>query len=188
MPSDTVDLDMVRSALAGRLTYDAAGNGRYRMASVLVVIYGSEPRVIMTVKPRSLRLHAGEVSFPGGKSEEGDADLLDTALRETREEIGLEIGREQVTGRLDDVITLNSGFRITPLVAVVDGIPPLSANREVQEILRIPLEPFLGTMEDDHTPEHRSIGEMYTFMYRGKVVWGASARILRQIVKLVESR
>ena len=89
-----VDLRLIKSTLAGGFDPTAAGGG-YRPASVLVVIYGSEPRVIMTEKPRSLKIHAGEISFPGGKREGRDRDLLDTALRETAEEIGLAVRREQ---------------------------------------------------------------------------------------------
>ena len=63
----------------------------------------------MTEKPKDLKVHAGEISFPGGKPEESDKDLLDTALRETEEEIGLHILRDQVIGQLEPVTTLNSG-------------------------------------------------------------------------------
>ncbi|MBT8251317.1 MAG: NUDIX domain-containing protein, partial [Nitrosopumilus sp.] len=61
---------------------------KYRLASVLVVIYGKEPLIVMTEKPQDMKFHAGEISFPGGKLEDDDSDLLDTALRETSEEIG----------------------------------------------------------------------------------------------------
>ena len=175
-----VDLRLIKSTLAGGFDPAAAGGG-YRPASVLVVIYGSEPRVIMTEKPRSLKIHAGEISFPGGKREGRDRDPLDTALRETAEEIGLAVRREQVIGQLASVTTLNSGFVISPFVAVLDDIPTLSANPEVQEILRIPLEPFLKTMADDPAREHRLLEGMYTFEHGGRIIWGASARILRQI-------
>lgn len=174
----------VKSALKGRLA-SVASDDRYKQASVLVLLYGREPRIVMTVKPKNLRIHAGEVSFPGGKHEKYDADLLDTALRETREEIGLNVRRDQVIGQLKDVTTLNTGFRITPFVAVLDEILPLSANHEVQEILHIPLGPLLNTIEDDTDPKHRFIREMYTFRHGDRIVWGASARILRQVATLL---
>ena len=180
-----MDLDRLRAVLSGPLETETPA-GEYREAAVLVAIYGREPRVVMTVKHEGLRVHAGEVSFPGGKREVGDSDLLDTALRETREEIGLEIPRRLVSGRLSDVVTLNSGFRIAPFVAVLDAIPPLLPSGEVGQILRMPLGPLLRTLEDDRRPEHRSIGGMYTLRYRDRVVWGASARILRQVALLVE--
>ncbi len=157
-----------------------------RLASVLAIVYGGKPCIIMTEKNRNLRIHAGEISFPGGKHERQDDDLLDTALRETREEIGLDVDRALVVGQLDCVETLNTNFRITPFAAVLDGIPRLSASGEVRRILHIPMEPFLETMSRDDNPEYRDMGEMYKFQYRDKTVWGASARILRQIALLLK--
>jgi 8-oxo-dGTP pyrophosphatase MutT (NUDIX family) len=141
----------------------------------------------MTEKPKHMKFHAGEISFPGGKLESDDSDLLETALRETQEEIGLTINRDQVIGQLNSVITLNSGFSILPFVSVVDEIPPLSANAEVENIFRIPLESFLKTMARDPDPSHNLIQEMYTFDFEGKTVWGASARVLKQIADCLNS-
>ena len=159
----------------------------YRLASVLVVIYGQKPVIVMTEKPKHMKFHAGEISFPGGKLDTADSDLLETALRETREEIGLTITRKQVIGQLDPVVTLNSGFMILPFVAVVDSIPALSANAEVEEIFHISLDSFLETMARDPDPSHNLIQEMYTFEYQSKIVWGASARILKQIQECLKS-
>jgi 8-oxo-dGTP pyrophosphatase MutT (NUDIX family) len=135
----------------------------------------------MTEKPDHLNIHAGEISFPGGKWIKEDDDLLDTALRETREEIGLNLPRDSVVGQLDNVKTLNSGFIITPFISIIDNITKLQANSEVKTILHIPLVPFLQTMANDTDPNHKSLQEMYTFTYENKIVWGASARILKQI-------
>ena len=145
-----------------------------------------DPIIVMTEKPKHMKFHAGEISFPGGKLDDSDSDLLETALRETREEIGLTINRDQVIGQLDSVITLNSGFLILPFVSVIDKIPELSPNSEVEKIFHIPLESFLKTMARDPDPTHNIIQEMYTFEYEHKIVWGASARILRQIQNLLK--
>jgi len=161
-------LDDLKSILSSPIISKPEFNEKYRLASVLVVIYGENPIV-------------GEISFPGGKFDTDDSDLLETALRETSEEIGLTITRDQVIGQLESVITLNSGFLITPFVSVIDEIPPLSANSEVEQIFHIPLEPFLKTMAPDPDPTHNIIQEMYTFEYQNQMVWGASARILKQI-------
>ena len=115
------------------------------------------------------------------KLDPNDADLLDTALRETSEELGLVIARDQVIGQLEPVVTLNSGFLILPFVSVIKEIPTLSANAEVEKVLYIPLESFLKTQARDADPSHNLIQEMYTFEYQNKIVWGASARILKQI-------
>ena len=141
----------------------------------------ASPKIIMTKKPESMKLHAGEIAFPGGKFDASDSDLLETALRETGEEIGLHISRNQILGQLDPVKTLNSGFFILPFVCILKEIPPLVSNSEVEKIFHIPLEPLLDTMLKDSDPDHNLIDEMYTFEYRSQIVWGASARILQQI-------
>ena len=174
-------LDDLKSTLSSPISTKLESNGKYRLASVLVVIYGENPIVVMTEKPKHMKFHAGEISFPGGKFDANDSDLLETALRETSEEIGLTITRDQVIGQLESVITLNSGFLIAPFVSVIDEIPPLSANSEVEQIFHIPLETFLKTMAPDPDPSHNIIQEMYTFEYQNQIVWGASARILKQI-------
>ena len=174
-------LDELKSIFSSPINPMIKTDGEFRLASVLVVIYGKEPIVVMTEKPKHMKFHAGEISFPGGKFDANDSDLLETALRETSEEIGLTITRDQVIGQLESVITLNSGFLITPFVSVIDDIPSLSANSEVEQIFHIPLEPFLKTMAPDPDPSHNILQEMYTFEYQNQIVWGASARILKQI-------
>ncbi len=180
-------LEEIKSLLSTPINPILEKNEKYRLASILVVIYGQEPIVVMTEKPKDMKFHAGEISFPGGKLEKNDSDLLETALRETREEIGLEISKDDVVGQLDPVITLNSGFMILPFISVVDSIPKLSANREVEKIFHIPLEPFLKTMAHDPDPTHNIIQEMYVFEYQKQIVWGASARILKQIQSSLKS-
>jgi len=175
-------LDNLRSRLTSKINPVLDDNGKNKLASILVVIYGEPPIIVMTEKPKHMKFHAGEISFPGGKLDFNDSNLLETALRETREEIGLSIRPEQVIGQLNPVITLNSGFTILPFVSVVDEIPPLLANAEVEKIFHIPLEPFLRTMANDPDPTHNLIQEMYTFEFQGKIIWGASARVLKQIV------
>ena len=182
-----MQLDDLKSRLSTTLNPVIETDGKYRLASILVVIYGDDPIIVMTEKPKHMKFHAGEISFPGGKLDSEDSDLLETALRETREEIGLSISKEQVIGQLDPVVTLNSGFLILPFVSVVNQIPNLSANAEVEKIFHIPLETFLKTEAKDPDPSHNLIQEMYTFEYQNQIVWGASARILKQIQDCLKS-
>jgi 8-oxo-dGTP pyrophosphatase MutT (NUDIX family) len=180
-------LNDIKSVFTTKINPVLENNGKNKLASILVVIYGESPIIVMTEKPKHMKFHAGEISFPGGKLDSNDSDLLETALRETREEIGLSIRKDQVIGQLDTVITLNSGFTILPFVSVVDEIPPLSPNAEVETIFHIPLEPFLKTMANDPDPTHNLIQEMYTFEFQGKIIWGASARVLKQITEGLKS-
>ena len=158
---------------------------RNKLASVLIIIYGDKPEILMTKKPITLTQHGGEISFPGGKISEIDDDLLDTALRETKEETGLKILRDNVIGQLKQVTTLNSGFTIVPFVCMLDSIGRLVPNSEVDSFLHIPLLPFLETLESDLDPKHNSIQEMYTYTFERNLIWGASARMLKQITDIL---
>jgi len=184
-----MDTEQIRSVLTSEIkTMPPADLDGNELASVLIIIYGESPFVIMTKKASNLKVHAGEIAFPGGKWCEKDQDLLETAIRETKEELCLEVSKEQVVGQLDSVITLNSKYKITPFIAILDTIPSLKTNSEVESILHIPLISFLNTMADDNLPEHRSIKEMHTFSFEKYHVWGASARMLRQINVLLSEK
>jgi 8-oxo-dGTP pyrophosphatase MutT (NUDIX family) len=150
-------------------------------AAVLVVIYGKDHKIIMTEKPKTMTQHAGEISFPGGKLAEHDENLLETAIRETKEEISLLISKEQIIGQLNPVRTRNSGYTIIPFVAIIDDVSSLNPNSEVEEILHIPIIQLLKTLEIDKDENHRALFEAYILKYHEKIIWGASARILKQI-------
>jgi 8-oxo-dGTP pyrophosphatase MutT (NUDIX family) len=174
-------LEKIKSILTTQLDLLPRIDEKNKIASVLIVIYGSEPKLLMTKKSHILKIHAGEIAFPGGKHDPEDHDLLETALREAREEVNLSIRNEHVIGQLEPVTTLNSKFTIHPFVAVVKRLPRLKDNLEVESILNIPLFPLLQTLSHDTDPAHQSIKEMYTFTYQDHVIWGASARMLKQI-------
>ena len=173
--------DKLKSILSTPINPAIQSDMDYRLAAVLVIIYGKTPLIIMTEKPKSMKFHAGEISFPGGKLDTNDSNLLDTALRETSEEIGLNVSKNEIVGQLNPVKTLTTGFLILPFVCMLEQIPPLVTNSEVEKILHIPLSPFLQTVAKDCDPSHNLMNEMYTFEYQKQIVWGASARILKQI-------
>lgn len=176
-----MNLEEIKGALTTTVMPSVKESGKNKIASVLIVLFGSEPKVLMTKKSKILKIHAGEVAFPGGKFEKHDVDLLDTAIRESREEINLSITRDHVIGQLLPVTTLNSGFVIVPFVAVVKRLPRLKDNPEVESILQIPLKELLHTLENDKDPLHQSLMEMYVLKYHEHIIWGASARMLKQI-------
>jgi len=182
-----MNLDDLKPMLSTQLNPVLNNSENYKLASILVVIYGNSPFIVMTEKPKHMKFHAGEISFPGGKLDSSDSNLLETALRETSEEIGLTIRKDQVIGQLNPVVTLNSGFMILPFISVIDKISKLSPNAEVKKIFHIPLTSFLKTMKNDPDPSHNLIQEMYTFEFQGKIVWGASARVLKQIADCLKS-
>ncbi len=172
---------MLKEQLSSKIFPEPKHDGKTKLASVLVIIYGTEPKVLMIEKSKKLNIHAGEIAFPGGKWMEVDNDLLETALRETREEIGLNVSRKNDIGQVENVVTLNSGFTISSFLSILDDIPQLKINSEVKSVLHIPLIPLLNTLSDDQDPNHKSIQEMYKFLFNDEVIWGASARILKHL-------
>jgi len=182
-----LELEKIKNTLSGSISSQVPRNSKTKLAAVLIVIYGPEPSVIMTERPKTMDHHAGEISFPGGRWEEDDSDLLATAIRETREEIGVEISNTQVIGQLKPVTTLNSGFTIAPFVTIQEKIPLIRITAEIESILQIPLIPLLKTMDKDEDPAHNSIQEMYTFKFQNHLIWGASARMLNQIANALSA-
>ena len=153
-------------------------------AAVLVILYirFHQPHVLLIERSRHLRLHAGQISFPGGIFETGDENLLTTALRETCEELALDIKASQVLGLLPGVQTL-TGYGIAPFIAILDQLPPYHPNpSEVQKVLEIPLLPLLST-------HHREMGypaekKMVAYWHLQYRVWGATAKILHNVGKI----
>ncbi|MGB9125034.1 MAG: CoA pyrophosphatase [Nitrosotalea sp.] len=181
---DTVEL---KQMLTNSIMPNVSDNAKSKLAAVMIIIFGNEPMLLMTERPKTMNYHAGEISFPGGMWKEADGDLLGTAIRETSEELGIEISRSLVIGQLKTVTTLNSGFTITPFITILDELPSIIPNSEIASVLRIPLFSLLQTIEDDKDPSHKSILEMYTFKFNNHLIWGASARMLKQILVKISS-
>jgi len=111
-----------------------------------------------------------------------------TALRETFEEIGLQQENAEILGKLDDAVTISSKYLITPIVAEIACPYPFSINKEeIEELIEIPLEAFLD--EDRWTEETYSSGNKrvpsYRFEYEGRIIWGATARIMTQFLDIL---
>ncbi len=178
-----MSLDQLKKLLSSNIS-PHIDDQNTKHAAVLVVIYGHDPKIIMTQKPNTMQQHAGEISFPGGKLAQDDENLLSTAIRETKEEVSLEVLQDQVIGQLRPVQTRNSGFTIIPFVAILQDIPDLKPNSEVAEILYIPLLQLLNELRIDDDVNHRALFEAYVATYQDKIIWGASARILKQLADI----
>ena len=177
-----MSVEKIRESLTSEIYPVLEENYETKLASVLIIIFADSPKILMIKKPITMNHHGGEIAFPGGKISDEDNDLLDTAIRETKEETGIIVQRGEILGQLKPVTTLNSGFTILPFVCMLNEIKNLRPNSEVDEFLEIPLMQFLQTLADDSDPEHNSIQEMYTFTFEKHLIWGASARMLKQIV------
>ena len=179
-------INKIRDLLTSGIKPVIENDEKNKLAAVLIIIYGKIPKILMTKKPITMSQHGGEISFPGGKISDSDNTLLDTAIREAAEETGLKIPKDLVIGQLKQVTTLNSRFTILPFICILDEIPELISNSEVETFLKIPLIPLLETLESDLDPDHNSIQEMYTFMFESNLIWGASARMLKQITDILK--
>jgi 8-oxo-dGTP pyrophosphatase MutT (NUDIX family) len=157
-------------------------------AAVLVILHYhaaavTTPRLILTKRSANLRTHKSEISFPGGRHSPGEdrGNLLHTALRETREEIGLEFAENEVLGSLKPVNTMTSNHHIVPFVTVQDRLAEQKmAPEEVEKIIDAPLIETLQTMSPDMS--HRVLAkDACQFNYGEDIIWGATARILKQL-------
>ena len=176
-----MNLEQIKNSLASKISPVLSKSEKTKLSSVLIIIFDNTPKILMIKKPITMNHHGGEIAFPGGKISNEDYDLLDTAIRETQEETGIIVNREDIIGQLKPVTTLNSGFTILPFVCILDEIKELTPNSEVDEFLEIPLMPLLQTLAKDLDQEHNSIQEMYTLTFEKHLIWGASARMLKQI-------
>ena len=163
-------------------------------AAVLIPIYQSDgtPHVLLTLRTETVEHHKGQISFPGGAHDADDLDLVATALRETEEEIGLRREHVEVWGQLDDIVTI-SNFIVSPYVGLVTGPAPYPfapSEIEVAELLAVPL-PHLHDPSTLHTEPALWRDRLVpppSYRFGEHVIWGATARVLRQFLELVASR
>lgn len=155
--------------------------GRLAPAAVLVaIVMRDEPTILLTERTEHLATHAGQVSFPGGRIDDGDVDAVAAALREAQEEIGLDAAFISPLGYLDPFETI-SAFRVLPVVAQVRPGFELTLNPgEVAEAFEVPLSLFLdrGAHRVQYIEYRGMRREIHEFDYAGHRIWGATAAML----------
>lgn len=177
-----MDLEAVRRALAAAAAREQSAE---RSAAVAAVLREGERGPEALFIRRGERVGdpwSGHMAFPGGRHEPHDRDLLATALRETREEVGLDLTNARMLGRLDDVETHQRGLVVRPYVFELRELPRLAVpNVEVAEALWVPLAPmYRGERDTTYAYEHE--GRAYRFPgydVEGRIVWGLTYRMLR---------
>lgn len=175
--------------LVGDKAFENRWNPNRKNAAVLVPIIPREngAHLLFTVRSNDMPSHAGQVSFPGGKVEEYDADRAATALREAHEEVNIAPDAVDVVGNLG-VHQGGLGFSVTPVIGFVDPSADIRAcPREVDEVFEAPLSHFLNA--ENHIIEertHKDISyKMFAVPYEGYHVWGLTAGILRTLLDVL---
>lgn len=191
----TPDLASIRAALEGRRPREATGPEVERRAAVAAVIRGAHPR---SDEPEVLLIRraehpedpwSGHMALPGGRHDPTDRDLLHTAVRETMEEVGLDLAHAgRLLGRLDDVPAVArgrpTGMAIAPFVFELGGPPPeLVPNYEVQEVLWAPLGPLMRGEASTTIayPGREGTLHLPAFDVEGRIVWGLTYQMLQHL-------
>lgn len=152
-------------------------------AVLMPITLASDPEFILTMRPKTMPTHAGEVAFPGGRHEKGET-IRDTAFREAHEEVGLVPEAIELLGQLSPLAS-SHGMKVTPYVGLVAADFPLVADsREVDEIFRVPIQFFLDT-PPQLTQPIKILGHHFrlpNYYYGDKRIWGLSAMMIIELL------
>jgi 8-oxo-dGTP pyrophosphatase MutT (NUDIX family) len=186
-PRTMVSLGMPE--MLGKL-FDATLLANLRPSAVLLPLIrrGDQLSMLLTVRSAKLRAHGGQIAFPGGARDASDITAVDNALREAREEVGLDPASVEVVGYLDDYPTL-SRFRITPVVGIIDTEPELAIDdNEVAEVFELPFEMITSRKHFVRKVLSRDglIVPFFELQWQQYRVWGATAGMLWDLAGRME--
>ncbi len=160
-------------------------------AAVLVPLFGwpHQPGLVLTERRADLRRHPGEISFPGGRQDREDEDLRRTALREAHEEVGLDPERVEMIGALPPIGTYVTSYKVHPFVGLIAEGTELRPNpAEVAAVLRFELEQLREAYAMRRLLRRGVPIRTPTFEIDGHMIWGATARILQELLERVAAR
>lgn len=159
---------------------EATGDGITPAAVLVAVVERAAPGVLLTVRPETMRKHPGQISFPGGRVDPGDADAIAAALREADEEIGLPPERVDVIGIADRYVTV-TGFEVTPVVGIIP--PDLDLRPHPGEVAALFEAPLHYLLDPAHQMERSAMWRgrerhYYEIEWEGRRIWGATAAMI----------
>ena len=162
-----------------------------RHAAVLIPLFqdGSDIRVLLTQRTQTVEAHKGQISFPGGRIDEKDRSLLETALREAYEEVGIHEKDVTVLGRTDDMRTVASNYIVHPFVGVIPSSYSFVVNTdEVERLIAVPFRVFFEGGSVMPVIYEDNVYESLAYTYDGEVIWGATARIMNNLVSILRGK
>ena len=163
----------------------------YRHAGVLLPLLVEEGtwKVLFTRRTDRVEHHKGQISFPGGAVDKGDASIEETVLRETYEEIGLSREHVEILGRIDDVLTMASNYIVHPFVGRITNLNDLVINRaEVERVVKAPLSLFHRANPEKRRYSVEYEGVIYetpAYEYGKDLIWGATARMMENFMEII---
>ncbi len=180
--------ERLRQALSQRKKRRVVAASRVASA-VLVPIYYKQGQyyILFTKRTEMVKEHKGQISFPGGVYQEEDGTLVNTALRECAEEIGLMAEEVEVLGELDDAVSRTSNYVISPFVGFIPWPYQFKMNsEETEEIIEVPISALQdkGCLRQETEIMDGEEVTSYFYHYQEKVIWGATARILHQFLDI----
>ncbi|MDN5202583.1 CoA pyrophosphatase [Fulvivirgaceae bacterium BMA10] len=191
LPGKTAQMKMMARSSNGNRFNMLEQNKGVKIGGVLLLLYPDNGKIHLPLmkRPDYDGVHGGQISFPGGKREEQDDDLIQTALREGWEEVGIDRNGVEVIGTLSELYIIASNFKVLPTIAMAREKPNFTADKfEVEEIIETSLDHLLK--EETRREKDLLVRNKYQlrapyFDVDGHVVWGATAMILSEFLEVV---
>jgi 8-oxo-dGTP pyrophosphatase MutT (NUDIX family) len=177
-----------RERLVARARRVVAEGPLVRAAVLVPLIERGGPHLVFAKRTERVSTHRGQISFPGGTVDARDASLLDAALRESEEEVGLPRRAVEPLGALDDTETVATQFVITPWVGVIrEPVVWRPDGEEIEKVIEVPFAALLegASFRVEHRERDGVVRPVYFYDYGGEIIWGATARIVKDFLDLV---
>jgi 8-oxo-dGTP pyrophosphatase MutT (NUDIX family) len=179
---------LTRERLAARRRRVAPRGSLVRAAVLVPLVERGGPHLVFAKRTEQVTTHKGQISFPGGTLDPADPSLLETALRESEEEVGLPRAAVEPLGALDDTETVATQFVITPWVGVIrEPVVWRPDGEEIERVIEVPFAALTdaANVRVEHWERGGVLREMYFYDWGGETIWGATARIVKEYLDLV---